>query len=188
MKQKLGLACCLDLCARLLLLDEPSVGVDPISRRELWRLVYELVDQGIAVVWSTAYLDEAERCQSVLTLDQGRILYDGPPEELTARVAGRCYLVRGAERKRRACPSDSRPGCRGRGHPGPERPAGRQAGASPPAAETLGEPAAEVVPTPPRFEDAFVDLLGGGPRHDSPLAAGKQHFSRAARQSSRPKG
>ena len=100
MKQKLGLACALIQKPRLLLLDEPSVGVDPISRRELWRLVYELVDQGIAVVWSTAYLDEAERCQSVLTLDQGRILYDGPPEELTARVAGRCFLVQGAERKR----------------------------------------------------------------------------------------
>ncbi len=61
MKQKLGLACALIRAPRLLLLDEPSVGVDPISRRELWKMVYDLVDQGIGVVWSTSYLDEAER-------------------------------------------------------------------------------------------------------------------------------
>ena len=64
MKQKLGLACALIRAPRLLLLDEPSVGVDPISRRELWKLVYDLVDRGIGVVWSTSYLDEAERLRS----------------------------------------------------------------------------------------------------------------------------
>ena len=57
MKQKLGLACALIGTPKLLLLDEPGVGVDPISRRELWRMVYELVDQGIGIVWSTSYLD-----------------------------------------------------------------------------------------------------------------------------------
>jgi ABC-2 type transport system ATP-binding protein len=67
MKQKLGLACALLRTPRVLLLDEPSVGVDPISRRELWRMVGELSGEGIAVVWSTAYLDEAERCQSLPT-------------------------------------------------------------------------------------------------------------------------
>ena len=66
MKQKLGLACALIKKPKLLLLDEPSVGVDPISRRELWKMVHELVDEGISVVWSTAYLDEAERCRNVL--------------------------------------------------------------------------------------------------------------------------
>jgi ABC-2 type transport system ATP-binding protein len=60
MKQKLGLACSLIQRPQILLLDEPSVGVDPLSRRELWQMVYELVGEGIAVVWSTAYLDEAE--------------------------------------------------------------------------------------------------------------------------------
>lgn len=171
MKQKLGLACALVGAPRLLLLDEPSVGVDPISRRELWRLVYELVDQGIGVVWSTAYLDEAERCGSVITLDRGRVLYDGPPDDLTARAAGRTFLVRGAERKRRVLAAAVR------------RPEvvdgviqGRSVrlvvreGTSPPSAGELGAPGAEVMATPPRFEDAFVDLLGGGAKGDSPLA------------------
>jgi ABC-type multidrug transport system ATPase subunit len=172
MKQKLGLACALVRAPQLLLLDEPSVGVDPISRRELWRLVYDLVDRGIGVVWSTAYLDEAERCGAVLTLDRGRVLYDGPPGELTARAEGRTFLVRGAERKRRVLAAAVR------------RPEvvdgviqGRSVrlvlreGASPPSPDELGAPGAEVVPTPPRFEDAFVDLLGGGPKEVSPLAS-----------------
>ena len=101
MKQKLGLACALVRTPRLLLLDEPSVGVDPISRRELWSMVYELVDQGIGVVWSTAYLDEAERCGRVILLNAGKVLDDGPPAELTARVEGRSFLVQGAGTARR---------------------------------------------------------------------------------------
>ena len=98
MKQKLGLACALIRTPRLLLLDEPSVGVDPISRRELWKMVYDLVDQGIGVVWSTSYLDEAERCAQVFLLHEGKVLYEGPPRELTARVEGRSFLVAGAGR------------------------------------------------------------------------------------------
>jgi len=72
MKQKLGLACALMARPQVLLLDEPSVGVDPVSRQDLWKMVQELVDEGMAVVWSTAYLDEAERCQDVLLHDQGK--------------------------------------------------------------------------------------------------------------------
>jgi ABC-type multidrug transport system ATPase subunit len=175
MKQKLGLACALIKTPKLLLLDEPSVGVDPISRRELWRLVYDLVNRGIAVVWSTAYLDEAERCRSVVALDRGRVLYDGPPGELTERASGRSFLVRGAERKRRVLAAASR------------RPEvvdgviqGRSVrlvvadGSGPPDPDELGASEAEVVPTAPRFEDAFVDLLGGGPKGDSPLAGGER--------------
>ena len=94
MKQKLGIACALLGSPRLLLLDEPGVGVDPQSRRELWRMVQELSRGGMTVVWSTAYLDEAERCPGVIMLDRGRVLYAGPPEELTARAEGRVFLLR----------------------------------------------------------------------------------------------
>ena len=67
MKQKLGLACAMLRSPSLLLLDEPSVGVDPISRRELWRMVERADREGVGVVWSTAYLDEAENCAEVLS-------------------------------------------------------------------------------------------------------------------------
>ncbi len=93
MKQKLGLACALMARPRVLLLDEPGVGVDPVSRQDLWRMVAELTGEGMAVVWSTAYLDEAERCETVLLLDQGRRLYDGPPAELTRTLAGRSFRL-----------------------------------------------------------------------------------------------
>ncbi len=173
MKQKLGLACSLIQTPKLLLLDEPSVGVDPISRRELWRLVYDLVDQGIAVVWSTAYLDEAERCGMVLALDQGGLLYEGRPEELTARMMGRSYLVRGAARKRHVLATAVRHAnvidgvIQGKS----VRIVVKQ-GSQPPDISEIAEAGAELVATPPRFEDAFVDMLGGGSKAESPLTDG----------------
>src|SRR5439155_17814631 len=85
MKQKLGLACALLKKPRLLLLDEPGVGVDPISRRELWRMVNDLVAGGVTVLWSTAYLEEAERCAHIWLLDGGRLLYEGAPAALSER-------------------------------------------------------------------------------------------------------
>jgi ABC-2 type transport system ATP-binding protein len=94
MKQKLGLACTLIGQPRLLLLDEPSVGVDPVSRRELWNIVYSLVDQGIGVLWSTAYLDEAERCHDVILLNEGRLLMSGRPSRFTEQLRGRTYRIR----------------------------------------------------------------------------------------------
>ena len=94
MKQKLGLACSLIKSPRMLLLDEPTVGVDPVSRRELWKIVYAMVeDEGIGVLLSTAYLDEAERCQHVVVLHQGAKLAEGTPGEFRERVKGRTFLV-----------------------------------------------------------------------------------------------
>jgi len=174
MKQKLGLACALIHTPQLLLLDEPSVGVDPISRRELWKMVYDLVDQGIGVVWSTAYLDEAERCAHVLLINQGRALYDGPPKELTAQVTGRSYLVQGAGAARRKVltaalklPEVIDGVIQGRSI----RLVVRE-GSGPPDAAKLGAGGVDVAieAVAPRFEDAFIDLLGGGPKRESPLA------------------
>src|SRR5690606_34850247 len=80
MKQKLGLACTLVRAPELLLLDEPTVGVDPLSRRELWDIVQGLVERdGLSVVVSTSYMDEAERCAHVVVLHEGRVLTAGPP-------------------------------------------------------------------------------------------------------------
>jgi ABC-2 type transport system ATP-binding protein len=93
MKQKLGLACCLIKRPKLLLLDEPSVGVDPLSRQDLWKMVYELLDDGIVVIWSTAYLDEAERCKTVLVLNEGNSLYYGEPQKLTDKMKNRVFLA-----------------------------------------------------------------------------------------------
>jgi len=88
MKQKLGLACALIHSPRLLLLDEPTNGVDPVSRRDFWKILYELLKQGISILVSTAYLDEAERTARVALLHQGRIIRLGTPEQLKQLVKG----------------------------------------------------------------------------------------------------
>jgi ABC-2 type transport system ATP-binding protein len=94
MKQKLGLACTLVRSPQLLLLDEPTVGVDPVSRRELWTIIYSLVrEEGMSVLLSTAYLDEAEHCSEVIVLYEGHILSQGPPETFSKAVLGRTYRV-----------------------------------------------------------------------------------------------
>ena len=89
MKQKLGLACTLVHPPELLLLDEPTVGVDPVSRRELWEIIDHLTGSAqVTVLFSTAYLDEAERCDTVLLLHEGRLLGSGPPAGFTAEMDG----------------------------------------------------------------------------------------------------
>jgi ABC-2 type transport system ATP-binding protein len=173
MKQKLGLACALVKTPKVLLLDEPGVGVDPISRRELWSMVGDLTEQGIGVLWSTAYLDEAEKCDTVYLLNQGELLFDGPPAELTGRVRDRVIRVTGFEERRRrflthALDRDdvidgtiqgrSVRLLIGDGKPVPE------------AAALAGGPQTQVARAEPRFEDGFIERLGGGPKGTSMLA------------------
>ena len=88
MKQKLGLACSLLGSPELLLLDEPSVGVDPISRRELIKMVKELTAGGITVLWSTAYLDEAHSFDNCIVMNEGKVIYNGLPHALSETTAG----------------------------------------------------------------------------------------------------
>ena len=94
MKQKLGLACTLVRSPELLLLDEPTVGVDPLSRKDLWKIVRHLVrETGLTVVVSTSYLDEAEFCDHTVALHLGKVLATGTPTEITARAAGRVFMA-----------------------------------------------------------------------------------------------
>jgi ABC-2 type transport system ATP-binding protein len=165
MKQKLGLACTLVRAPELLLLDEPTVGVDPISRRELWAIVYRLTKSArTSVLLSTAYLDEAERCDEVVVLDEGRVLVAGRPGELAARARGRTFFVEAPNLGKRALQT-ALSGQRGivdalilgeRIRIVTEEPA-------PPDLSRLlpGAPGARAEPVLPRFEDSFVLLLHG---------------------------
>jgi ABC-2 type transport system ATP-binding protein len=172
MKQKLGLACSLIKAPRLLLLDEPSVGVDPISRRELWSMARELSGGGICTVWSTAYLDEAENCDAVLLMNQGELLFQGAPGDLTERVAQRTFRLENLERGRRAVLADAlqSPGVIDGVIQGSAVRLVLAENATPPAPEALqAGPGARISAVAPRFEDAFIDILGGGPGGESPL-------------------
>ena len=97
MKQKLGLACALAAQPRLLILDEPTVGVDPLSRRELFRIIRRMKDAGVTTILSTAYLDEAAKADRVLVLEHGRLIADVAPAAWTAGVAGRTFRLSAAE-------------------------------------------------------------------------------------------
>ena len=162
MKQKLGLVCTLVRPPRLLLLDEPTVGVDPVSRRELWQIVYHLVEaEGMSVLLSTAYLDEAERCAEVVLIHQGQILGHDQPQSFSRQVAGRTWLVHAPAL--------------------PKRTLQRRLSRDPAVLDALilgkavrvvsreqtplrlpelaHESGADIVPVPPRFEDYFVATL-----------------------------
>lgn len=165
MKQKLGLACALLGTPELLLLDEPSVGVDPISRRELMRMVRELAGSGIAILWSTAYLDEAQSFDTCILLDEGKVIYSGIPAELTARVNNRVFLARSNESNRTLLKRLLKDG---RGI--------TDAVIQGDAVRVVLEKdfsnvyGISLTPTEPRFEDAVIDILGGCPKGESIIA------------------
>ncbi len=162
MKQKLGLACTLVQVPEMLFLDEPTVGVDPVSRRELWAIVDALVrTSGVTVLLSTSYLDEAERCASVLLMHEGRLLESAKPAALTAPMAGRCFRVAapGMDTRRLHERLARSPGILDATiQGGYVRIVTRTAG-QPPASMLPGGANLTVEPVPPRFEDAFVARL-----------------------------
>ncbi|WP_105743866.1 ATP-binding cassette domain-containing protein [Cronobacter dublinensis] len=171
MKQKLGLACTLVGQPKVLLLDEPGVGVDPISRRELWQMVHALAGDGMLILWSTSYLDEAEQCREVLLLNEGELLYQGAPQALTEKMAGRSLLLRRSGGDNRALLREVM-----------QLPGVGDATIQGAAVRVIVKEGAEAGPlhalpdttlrdTAPRFEDAFIDLAGGAALRESPLGA-----------------
>jgi len=98
MRQKLGLACALVHTPEILFLDEPTNGVDPVSRRDFWRILYDLLREGVTIFVTTAYLDEAERCHRIGLMHQGRLLSIGSPKEVKDLMKGELWEVRCEQR------------------------------------------------------------------------------------------
>ena len=159
MKQKLGLACTLIRTPKLLLLDEPSVGVDPISRRELWEMIRSFHAQGITIIWSTSYLDEAEKADLAVLLNEGKVLYQGPPKGLTNRVEGKVFKIKEIPGSKRVFLSQllSQKGIEDATIQGNE------------IRVIAKEHRPDWMPCPPRFEDGFIDILGSKPIPAPPI-------------------
>src|SRR5574344_519681 len=167
MKQKLGLACALLGKPELLILDEPSVGVDPISRRELIKMVKELTAGGMSVIWSTSYLDEAQNFDECILLNEGKILFEGKPDALTSKVDGKVFFAKSKSGNNRELLKKmlkygkNLTDCTIQGD----------------NVRIVFEKVTKIdffKPTKPRFEDAVIESLGGCPKGESELA--KEYF------------
>ncbi len=180
MKQKLGLACTLVRPPRLLLLDEPTVGVDPVSRRELWAIVYRQVrDQGMSVLLSTAYLDEAARCDQVILMHQGRCLGQGTPGSFSEPMRGRSFHISAPSLGKRRLQTrlSGIPGIIDAIIEGEQVRVVTTAAGLPelPEIPDLTSSAAE-----PNFEDAFIARLKGEQSGDPPTVLDSHHIERSA--------
>ncbi|MDH4945023.1 ATP-binding cassette domain-containing protein [Sulfurimonas sp. C5] len=163
MKQKLGLACALIKKPKLLLLDEPSVGVDPISRRALWAMVQTLLEEDIAVLWGTSYLDEADHCDDIILLNEGKMLYYGTPEAMKQPLANEVYLIENISTDKRLLLSHllESPNIMDAVLVGDSIRVNLMSNSDFPA-NTLQkiDPQANFRITDPTFEDAFIKMLG----------------------------
>ena len=167
MKQKLGLGCTLLGNPQFLLLDEPGVGVDPSSRQELMKLVYSLRDNGITVLWSTSYLDEAEKFDRVLLLNNGKLIFNGNPKDLTEQMQGRVFQTAAEEKN----PRQTLRRLMQKGAPLTDAViSGRQVRLILQNNRSLEQIDVPVKPVTPRFEDAVIDILGGAEMTPSSIA------------------
>jgi ABC-2 type transport system ATP-binding protein len=166
MKQKLSLAAALLHNPPLLILDEPSTGVDPLSRRDIWQIIYRLNREGTTVIMSTPYMDEAELCTRVLLLYEGRLVKEGTPRDITGSAPWSVIRIEGAGRSVRArlfeLPEVRRVTAFGDSvHVVVKEPArGIEAIRSALSGEAQGNLEAEIVE--PSLEDVFIDLLEEG--------------------------
>ena len=160
MKQKLGLACTLVSTPDLLLLDEPTVGVDPLSRRELWEIVYSLVrEQGVTVLLSTSYLEEAERCDMAVLLLRGRVLASGPPSQISSIASGRSFRIDTPESLKPRQLQATLASAEGIVDATLEGKRVRVVTSSDEAGKSALFEGLTVNPVPPRFEDGFMTLV-----------------------------
>jgi ABC-2 type transport system ATP-binding protein len=156
MYKKLALACALLHRPRLLVLDEPTNGVDPVSRREFWDLLRDFADQGMAILFSTPYMDEAARCHRVGLIHQGKLLLEGEPQALLGAFPHRVFRVEGGERDAVLGLLAEHPAALGVSPAGARlRTVVEQEGTEA-VALALGALGARLVPTAPDFEDVFV--------------------------------
>jgi ABC-2 type transport system ATP-binding protein len=161
MKQKLGLSCALVHEPRVLLLDEPTFGVDPVSRRDLWRIVHEMVGRGVTAVVSTAYLDEAERFDRLALLHLGRLLAVDTPNALQAAFEGELFEIRVEGARRARAVAESVPGVRraqlfGESLHVTVESDGRTRDALATALATAGHPVRSLERVPATLEDVFL--------------------------------
>ncbi|MEZ4270046.1 MAG: ABC transporter ATP-binding protein [Myxococcota bacterium] len=160
MYKKLALACALLHEPKVLLLDEPTNGVDPVSRRELWQLLYEFVDEGMTVLVSTAYMDEAERCRRVGLIHEGRLLAEGPPEALVRSLTLEAYEIQGGERARIDAMLAERKEVRAASPAGARLRVVVTPGSRNTIEGLLSPLGATLRPTPIDFEDVFLSRIG----------------------------
>lgn len=181
MKQKLGLACTLIRLPELLILDEPTVGVDPVSRRELWQIIYHQVEQaGMTVLLSTAYLDEAERCDAVILLHEGKVLAQGEPQDFSQTVEQRVFQVKVKNLGHRPLQAklDRAPGVLDALIEGETVRLVMQTAGLPDASVILpGETEVTITAAKPRFEDAFIARLKTRSQKDKQKLSLNTHIS-----------
>jgi ABC-2 type transport system ATP-binding protein len=169
MKQKLGLSCALVHTPRVLFLDEPTNGVDPVSRRDFWNILYRLLKRKVTIFVSTAYLDEAERFQRLALLDGGRLLAMGTPDEVKRLYSGTILEIRCADPRRgQAVLKERLPGTAvglfgDRIHAG-MRDSFLPADVVEKALSDAGIPVLGIRPVEPGLEDVFISVLASGER------------------------
>ena len=174
MKQKLGLICTLLSSPRLLILDEPTVGVDPLSRRELWAIVDHMVGQeGMTVILSTAYLDEAERCSDVILMHEGMLIKHAGPRDFTDMVARQSFLVSAPAIGKRALKErlSSMSGVMDSLIQAEGVRIVMEKGTNLSMDMLASIPQVRIEPVPPRFEDAFISLVRAKQGQDAVASA-----------------
>jgi ABC-2 type transport system ATP-binding protein len=167
MKQKLGLTCSLVHAPKVLLLDEPTAGVDPVSRRDFWRILYGLRGEGVAIVVATSYLDEAERCNRLGLLRDGRMLYCDTPPALKSLMPGQILAIASRDARRARDAVAGRVGVKGAILMGDSvhvvvDDAALRASQVQAALTAADVPVDEIERIAPSIEDLFVSLLTEG--------------------------